>query len=1011
MRWRSPGLLTGTVTVGLLLTIGVCSGYPCLPTGLQYGVWAHRCPAGDLRLRASVDANNLVRNAWRDVGIDAEALWIEESVYGRIKPEYPLTRSLAVDLALLDGQGQPVDGLEWKDLSWGDTSGSLDVRVPDVPDGDYRLRTTIDAGFEKVDVDLELPFYRPALVHTMSDRPLYKPGQQVLLRSAVLRQSDSRPIGARPGTWRITDPSGLEMMVEKVPTDGFGVSATTFPLDSEAEVGTWSARFETGSDSDRITFQVKPFELPRFTVELEPNQRWYASNDTIRVEGTARYTSGAPVRDGQVRISLSSRSGRWPMPIAWEEPIEATTKADGTFSFELGEVPADLVDVAKIGVNAQITDEAKETQSGSATLTLSEQSLAIAAVTELRDGLVEKFNNRAYLRVTTPDGRPLRKASLRLSNPYDTTAPVMDAETDEDGVAAIQVDPGAPVTIVTPPAPVRIRPLTPDPVRLASAKEIPGNRALDLAERRALDRAHPAIARCGTLTIGSKGVDVGITVRPDGSIAASSTMDTPIARCVETATRTVRFPRGDWRTYQLTWRVPDSLQPFLAITGRSAQGSGGPTQAAIEQAGRAARRCMTRGQGKDESLFDVHWRQIEGSTRIGLQVEDLGSAGLSPSTRACVKRALVEAQLDEPAEEDAIGVQHVDLSVPKPPGTTKPRATTSTGFQFAVEAQQDGKAAGEGKLTLGVGSIPNLRLRATPTLAGPGQKVELEVLRGPDWRGTLPEKIHLRKNGSSVAEADLDPKTRRATFTIPADVEGFLEVAVGGAKTVIYARPAKELTVALSTDAEVYHPGDTAKLTVRTLAGEEGTPATVSLAGVDQTLSQLAPLLQPDDWGRVTVRAQGEDAFGTFGPRALQLGQIRGENAAKATVLLVNHLPHVSATEPGVYQDASVAPKETEALTTSFYRGLEALIAKVRAWERSAPKGEQITPKQTSDWWTQVLAEADPPIEDAYGMPLTLQTLPSDLLEQTAPHQLVADSTRLSEDIENWPRWVEEHLK
>lgn len=1010
MRWRNPGLLAGTVTVGLLLTVGICTGYPCLPTGLKYGVWAHQCPAGDLRLRARVNADDLVRDAWRTVRIDAEALWVEESVFGRIKPEYPLTRSLALDLALIDGQGAAVEGLAWRDLDWGDESGSLEVKVPQVPDGDYRLRTTIDAGFETATVDLELPFYRPALVHAMSDRPLYKPGQQVLLRAAVLAQVDSRPIGERPGTWRITDPGGIEMMVEKVPTDAFGVSATTFPLDSEAENGTWTAVYETGSDRDTITFQIKPFELPRFTVELEPSQRWYASNDTVSVDGTARYTSGAPVRNASVRVRLYGSGGRWPMPLAWEEPIEVTTKADGRFSFELGEVPADLVDVAKIRVDAQVTDEARETQSGGATLTLSEKSLAVAAVTELRDGLVEKFNNRAYLRVTTPDGRPLRKAQLRLSNPYDTTAPVMEAATDEDGVAAIQVDPGAPVTIVTPPAPVRIRPLTPEPVRLNQARELPG-RSLDLAERRALDAAHPAIARCGTLTVGGQSVTVGITVRPDGAVSQVSSDASPLGRCVAGATRSVRFPRGDLRTYELVWQVPDSLQPHLSVTGRSAFGSGGPTQAAIDRAAVEARRCLTRGQGKDEPLFDIHWVQRKGSNRPVIELETRGSAGLSPQARACVAGVLRGATLDEPADSDALGLQQATLSVPKPPGTHTPRATTSTGFQFAVEAVQDGKPAGEGELTLGVGSIPNLRLRATPTLAGPGQKVELEVLRGPDWRGSLPEKIHLMRNGSSVAKADLDPKTRRATFTIPDDVDGFLEIGVGGAKTVIYARPAKELTVALSTDAEVYRPGDTAKLTVRTLAGDEGTAATVSLAGVDQTLSQLAPLLQPDDWGRITVRAQGEEAFGTFGPRALQLGQIRGENAAKATVLLVSHLPTVATTEPGVYQNASVEPQEVEALTASFYRGLEALVAKVRAWERAAPKGEQITPKQTSRWWTEVLAEADPPIEDAYGMPLTLETLPGDLLEQTAPHQLVADSTRLSEDMDNWTRWVEENLK
>lgn len=991
----------------MLLGIGLCSGYPCMTTGLRYGVWADTCPTSALRLRARVDATDLVRDRWRSVTVGADALWMEDSrAYGPLRQSYPLSRSLDLSWSLLDPAGAVVPGVETRNLSWSGGEGRLEVKVPDVADGDYRLRANVDAGFEAVDVDVELPLYRPALVHVMSDRPLYKPGQEVLLRSAVLRRRDSKPIAERPGTWRITDPSGIEMMVEKLPTDGFGVSATTFPLDGEAQVGTWHAQYRTGSDSDTIAFEVKPFELPRFTVELASDRPWYAADEPVKITGTARYTSGAPVRNASVELQLGVTEGRWPLPLSWEAPYTRQTKADGTFELELGQVPADLVDLARIAVRARVTDEARETVGGGTQLTLSEHSLALSAVTELADGLVEKFNNRAYVRVTTPDGRPLRQTTLRLSNPYDTLAPVMEAQTDEDGVAAIQVDPGSPVTIVVPPAPVRPRPLRPDAPALVTAQGLPGNRSLDLAERRAFDRVHGAIAACGTLTVGSSNVDVGLIVRPDGSVQELIHSDTPLGRCVGAATRGVRLPSGARRTYRLSWSVPDSLQPHLELSTSLAFGSQGPIDEVLRQRAFAARRCFTRGQGEDANLLDVQWVQRAGSNRVATDITSLGSAGLSPGVRSCVAAAFGNVTLDEPAENDGLGVTRARLSVPVPRGQSKPSASTFTGFQFAVEAGE-GATRAEGKLTLGVGSIPHLRLRATPTLAKPGQAIEVEVLRGPNFRGELPKELILTRAGLEVAKGKLDAKTRRATLTVPADVHGFLEIELLGARTVLYVVPNDALSVALSTDNDVYRPGETATLTVQTRAGTAGVPATVSLAGVDQTLSQLATLLAPDDWGRITVRAEGQEAFGQFGPRALQLGQIRGENAARATVLLVGQLPRDEAEDPGVYASASVDPPELEVLTSNFYRALELLIGKVRAWEKTAPKSELITPERTSAWWTEVLKTADPPIVDAFGMPLTLRTLPVDLREQTAPHQLVSDSTRLSEDLENWAAWIE----
>jgi hypothetical protein len=46
------------------------------------------------------------------------------------------------------------------------------------------------------------------------------------------------------------------------------------------------------------------------------------------------------------------------------------------------------------------------------------------------------------------------------------------------------------------------------------------------------------------------------------------------------------------------------------------------------------------------------------------------------------------------------------------------------------------------------------------------------------------------------------------------------------------------------------------------------------------------------------------------------------------------------------------------------------------------------------------------PIADAYGRQLRLWRLPADLLALTDPRQVVAQGTRLPEDVESWSDYV-----
>ncbi|NCG19689.1 MAG: hypothetical protein GWP91_11840, partial [Rhodobacterales bacterium] len=760
---------------------------------------------------------------------------------------------------------------------------------------------------------------------------------------------------------------------------------------------------------DEVQFDVRPFKLPRLSVEATAEQPWFSVGDSLAFSGVARYASGAPVANAPVRVHLRQASGRWPMPLAWHHPIEAITGEDGRFNVEVGQVPADLLERAEIMAQIEVTEAAGELAQSAARLVLSLDDLQVQTVTELGDGLVENFNNRAYLRVSTPDGVPLRNTDLVVDNPWDPTAPKRKATTDVDGVAALQLDPGPPVTVMIPAPPVRVRPLQPNTVQIQSATELSTQRGLSMDERKALDTLHPRLAECGDWTVGDRNVSLGLQVDADGQVRSGVAGKLQLDQCVASVMRGARLPaQGSTQTYAVTVRIPDSLRSSLTLGNQQDVGGSQGVASAVERAALSGRRCLQLGEGTSSAVFDVHWALRQGSLKPTLEVTTLGQANLSSSTVRCLRTAVLGAVVSQKATADSVGTVRLSLNVPRSPGVSKHQAQASVGYELRVSAVSDGAQLGQTRTVLPVGAVPSLRMRATPSLAHAGDTVDVELFRGGDGAVSLPEKLWLREGQRYVQEEELTDN--KVSFTLPDDAEGFLYVAYGGARAVIFVQPAAPLSLELSTEAASYRPGTQAKLHVKTLAGDQPVSAGVGLMGVDSTLGQLASLVGPDDWGRVTVRATSDQpAFGAFDPRALTLGQVRGEHAAKAAVLRISQLPMDEVGDVRLSVNGAVRPNIDETLVTNFYRGYEAMVPLMRDWERTAADSEKVDPKVMADIWTSMLAEqsgAGTAVVDGWGRPLTLDVIPQDLLIQLDPHQVVVDGTRLPEDVVSWERWV-----
>lgn len=1018
------------IAVAAALAVGVAvyflwpRGY-CRSAERAYGIIAHECPDGELRQSVRIDGHRLRRGGTGTVSIAASALYTVDKSDEQYQSSIP---ELDIQLALVKPAGEPIAIQPEKGWRTSHDEYEAGVMLPDVPDGDYQLRATVRSRVGESGIDLPLALYAPARIHILTDRPLYEPGNQVKFRALVVRARDLTPIDHRPGVWIVRDPTGEVLLEEKAPAGEWGVVAGDFPLDREAASGAWTVTWQSGSDLGQASFQVEPFTLPRFQVELNADQPSYRAGDTPTLAGAVTYSSGAPVTDAQIEMRWHV-VGRWPPPSEWMAgalPRTATTAANGRFEVVLPEVPADLQDQVTLVAQVAAIDPAGDRVTGRASVLLSQDAIQAQAITELGGelggGLVENTNNRVYVRVTTADGRPLSGAAIKVKPawlPGDEQA--IDAETDADGVARFQIDPGPPVNVIIPALPAR-RSLGSSPgqlVRRLSADELVSNQGAPLADQAAMDQWLAPLEGCAKWVEEENQVaQVVLQIAPGGAVTtAAADSPSPLETCVVDVLRRRRLPAGWARLYALRFAYTSPTLPVLDpdVVGPLHTPAG--LGELIASAAMDSRDCLP-AEIEGELPGALSWQVRAGSPRVQASwLPGPEKKPMPPGLVQCIQSRVTRRALPEPAEKSGLGLVRYELSQPEDDEEIAPQPTVMKGYELLVSATVDGEPYGDTRLRMPPGSVPTLRLRAEPVLAEPGQDVVVTMLRGPDFTGDLPREAYLKHFGDSK-KVKFDKESRTLTFKISPEGKGWYEVETLGysARALIYVKPAGDLALTMTPAEARYAPGAEASLRIQTTSSGagagagRGVPAAVGLFGVDNSLSQLVPLPGPGELGVLQSRVtMSEPAFGIIDGTALVLGRVRGRNAAEATILRVASVPEPPEIDVVISNSAETRFDAIAELTDRFYVALSELHVQARAWEKSAPEREFMTPKTMAGLWKQsldALAGRGERVDDAFGRRLRLHRLPDDLLALTDPRQVIVDGTRLPEDVENWQQWV-----
>lgn len=142
-----------------------------------------------------------------------------------------------------------------------------------------------------------------AKTYIFTDRPLYKPGDEVNIKWTVRNfyseayqiQEDSIPLRVRDSRWET-------MISETLKLDEYWSFQAGFDLPDDANLGEYTVR----AGNDNLNFSVEEFETPDFEVEATAREDDYLLWETAQVDIAANYYMWLPVAEGEVSYELTS---------------------------------------------------------------------------------------------------------------------------------------------------------------------------------------------------------------------------------------------------------------------------------------------------------------------------------------------------------------------------------------------------------------------------------------------------------------------------------------------------------------------------------------------------------------------------------------------------------------------------------------------------------------------------------------------------------------------------------
>lgn len=147
--------------------------------------------------------------------------------------------------------------------------------------------------------------YAAARSYIYTDRPIYRPGQEVFIKGIwrVGYDTNYELQSGKKAQIRIHDSEGKEVKFAEVSLNDYGTFEINLTLDPKAKLGTYSIQGLDGYAS----FDVEEYSPAAFKLETTSDKEEYIAGDSATVRVSADYYFGVPLEGGEVEYSITAQ--------------------------------------------------------------------------------------------------------------------------------------------------------------------------------------------------------------------------------------------------------------------------------------------------------------------------------------------------------------------------------------------------------------------------------------------------------------------------------------------------------------------------------------------------------------------------------------------------------------------------------------------------------------------------------------------------------------------------------
>ena len=246
---------------------------------------------------------------------------------------------------------------------------------------------------------------KPFVAYIYTNQPVYRPGQMVYYKAIIRKRDGNDLLNVAGEKFKviIRTQKRKEIFSQELKSNEFGAVSGSYKLSDDAELGNYSIIIVKDDQPYFGSFSVEEYKKPEYLVSVSTAKEHYAVNDTINVNISAKYYFGSPVTEGKVNIKiLRQRYWRpWWLDshFAWfyrsfnsgkilehsaNELIsqqEGTLDKNGNYIFRY-KVDPNLSDDYSYTIEAEVTDNSRQTVSGSKDIYVTRGSFIISTSPE-----------------------------------------------------------------------------------------------------------------------------------------------------------------------------------------------------------------------------------------------------------------------------------------------------------------------------------------------------------------------------------------------------------------------------------------------------------------------------------------------------------------------------------------------------------------------------------------------------------------------------------------------------